>query len=129
MKIEVSDFARRRGNALVIKPPLMMKIAPFASLETRQTPLLLPEATHSEVRLTIQLPKGATLPDAPTPSELKDGDRSVALRDRRTDEGLLLERILDLPAGRIPVASYGAFRTFAQDVDERVGREIKILLP
>jgi hypothetical protein len=129
MKIELSDFARRRGNSLVIKPPLMMKIAPFATLEARQTPLLLPEATHSEVRLVIQLPKGATIPAAPAPSELRDGDRQLVVRDRMEGEALRLERVLDLPAGRVPVPAYPAFRSFAQEVDERASREILVSLP
>ena len=129
MKIELSDFARRRGNALVIKPPLMMKIAPFATLEARQTPLLLPEATHSEVRLLIQLPKGATIPAAPAPSELRDGDRSLVIRDRVEGEALRLERVLDLPAGRIPVPAYPAFRAFAHGADEGASREILVNLP
>ncbi|MCS6900359.1 MAG: hypothetical protein RMJ98_13845 [Myxococcales bacterium] len=129
MKIELSDFARRRGNSLVIKPPLMMKITPFATLESRQTPLLFAEATHSEVRLLIQLPRGATIPLALSPSELRDGDRHLVVRDRLDGDVLRLERVLDLPAGRISVSAYPAFRSFAQEVDERASREILINLP
>jgi tetratricopeptide (TPR) repeat protein len=129
MKIELSDFARRRGNSLVIRPPLMLKLAPFATLESRQTPLLLAEATHSEVKLTIHLPRGATVTSATGSAELKDGERRVLLRDSAQGEVLVLDRSVDVPATRIPIDAYGAFRAFAQGADEAIAREVIVTLP
>lgn len=129
MQVELSNFAHRRGNSLVIKPPLMMRIGTFATLEARQTPLLLVEATHSEVQLSIQLPKGSTFAHLPEPTNLQDGDRTLTIRDRVEGEILYLSRKMDLPAGRIPVASYGTFRAFTQSVDDATSREILVTLP
>ncbi len=129
MKAEVSDFARRRGNSLVIRPPFLLKVSPLAALETRQTPMLLPEATHSEIRLQIQLPKGSTLAMPPKSEELKDGDRYLRVRDAIEGETMKLDRVLDLPAGRVQLDEYATFRQFTLSVDELASREVVINLP
>jgi hypothetical protein len=129
MKAEVSDIARRRGNALVIRPPFLLKISPLAALESRQTPMLLPDATHSEIRLQIQLPKGATMAIAPHPEELKDGDRFLRLRDSVEGDTVRFDRVLDLPAGRVQLDEYAAFRQFTLAVDELASREVVVTLP
>ena len=126
MKVEVSDFARRRGDALALKPPLTMKIGGIAGLEARQTPLLLPEATHTEVHLAIKLPKGASVTSPLAPRELKDGDRFVRVTDGEAGGVLKIDRIIDMPAGRVQVDEYAAFRTFVLGVDEATSREILI---
>jgi cellulose synthase operon protein C len=128
MKVEVADFAKRRGDNLVIKPPLMMKIAGIAALETRQTPMLLPEATHTEVRLTVKLPPNAEVKSPMSPEEIRDGERLAKLNDQIQPGGLKLDRMLDIPAGRIQVEEYPAFRRFTQTVDEATSREILIQL-
>jgi hypothetical protein len=129
MKAEVSDFARRRGNSLIIRPPFLLKVSPLAALETRQTPLLLPEATHSEIRLQIQLPKGSTLALPPRSEELKDSDRYLRLRDSAEGDLLRLDRVLDVPAGRVQLDEYPAFRQFTLAVDELASREVVVNLP
>jgi cellulose synthase operon protein C len=129
MQVEVSDFARRRGNTLALKPPLMLKIAGMARLEERQTPMLLPEATHSEVHLSIKLPRGASVQGPLTTSDVRDGDRVLALTDAIGEGTLSLGRVLDLPAGRVTVGEYQAFKTFTQQVDDTASREIIIQLP
>ena len=60
MKIEVSDFARRRGKDLVLVPPFPIRISQITRLPRRQTPLLLGEPTYAAVHLTLKLPPGAT---------------------------------------------------------------------
>ncbi len=128
MKIEVSDFARKRGGGLVIRPPLLLKVSPLAALESRTTPLLLPDATHSEVHLSVHLPAGASIAMPPAPTTLRDGDRTLVVRDGLAGDTLTLDRTLDIPAGRVPVATYPAFRAFCQSVDETASHEVVIQL-
>lgn len=126
MKVEVSDFARRRGDALALKPPLTMKIAPLAALETRQTPMLLPEATHTEVRLVIKLPQGATIAAPPRAEDIKDGERLVRVADAVAQGTLRIDRTIDIPAGRVAPEEYAGFRKFTLAADEATGREVLI---
>ncbi len=128
MKVELSDFARRRGDGLALRPPLTMKIGPLAALERRETPMILPEATHTEVRLTVKLPSGASVVEPPRPVELRDGDRVVRIGDAASDGSLRIERVIDLPAGRVQPEEYGAFRRFSLAVDEATAREILVHL-
>ncbi len=39
---------------------------------------------------------------------------------------LVIDRVYDIPAGRIPVERYGAFQAFARGADEATQREIAI---
>jgi cellulose synthase operon protein C len=129
MKIEISTFARRRGQTLLLKPPLVLQMANMAPLEVRQTTMLLPEGTHTEVRLAVTVPKGATIGNVQKPLELLDGNRKLVLADSVEGDVVKIDRVLDVPAGRIEPSAYGAFRKWAIDVDEANTREITLLLP
>ena len=129
MKIEISSFARRLGQTLSLKPPLVLQVASLAPLETRQTTMLLPEGTHTEVRLAVTLPRGTTVAAVSPPEELSDGPRVLQIRDRTDLDVVKIDRVLDVPAGRIPVEGYGAFRQWALRADEANAREIKLTVP
>lgn len=130
MRIEVPNFARKRGQVLLFKAPFMMLVGPrMASLESRLTPMLLPEATHTEVRLKLRLPPGARLEGDVGPAEARDGERVAASRDSLAPGLISVDRMLDVPAGRVPVADYGRFRRFANDADELALREYAVRLP
>ncbi len=130
MRIEVPNFARKRGQVLLFKAPFMMLVGPrMASLETRQTPLLLPEATHTEVRLRVRLPEGSRLEGDVGPAEARDGERVAQSRDALGPGAIGVDRRLDVPAGRVPVADYARFRAFATDADELALREFAVRLP
>jgi hypothetical protein len=127
MRIEVPNFARKRGEILLFKAPFAMLVSShMASLESRQTPLLLPEATHSEVRLRVRLPEGARVEGDVGPLEARDGERTAASRDSLAGGVLAIDRRLDVPAGRVPVAEYARFRRFANDADELALREYAV---
>lgn len=130
MRIEVPNFARKRGQVLLFKTPFMMLVSPrMASLESRLTPLLLPEATHSEVRLRVRLPEGARIEGDVAPAETRDGERLSIVRDALAPGQLSIDRRLDVPAGRVPVAEYPRFRSFATDADELALREFAVRVP
>lgn len=87
------------------------------------------KATHSEIRLQIQFPKGSTLALPPKSEDLKDGNHYPRLRDSAEGDVLRLDRALDLPAGRVQLDEYAAFRQFTVSVDEMASRELVVTLP
>jgi hypothetical protein len=126
MQAEMSAFAQANGKDLAISPPFSPRISQLATLPTRQTPLLVGEATYQEVRLRISLPAGATLADALAPTTVRDGNRSVKVNDRVEKNVLILDRTLDIPAGRVQPAQYAAFLDFARKSDAVLSRDVRI---
>jgi hypothetical protein len=88
--------------------------------------MIIPDASHMEVRLRIKLPAKGTLQTQPAASEVRDEDRVVIVRDRVDGKDLLIDRVFDIPAGRIPVARYPALQAFARKADEATHREYRI---
>ncbi|MFO0658515.1 MAG: hypothetical protein U0165_01585 [Polyangiaceae bacterium] len=129
MKIEVSNFARRRGDMITVHAPMMMMISGLTSLESRQTPLLLPESTHTEVHLDIKLPEGAKIETGLDNGTLKDAERTYVTADTMSATTLGIHRTLDIPAGRVPTEEYAKFRAFTSQVDAATNREIAVRLP
>jgi hypothetical protein len=69
------------------------------------------------VRLPSSLPGG----------EIKDGERVVKVKDNVKGHSLMLQRTIDIPAGRVqPGAEYAKFQRFAQEADALVEREILV---
>jgi hypothetical protein len=124
MKVEVSDFARRRGKDLVLVPPFPIRISQITRLARRQTPLLLGEPTYAAVHLTLKLPAGGHVVSALAPVEIKDQDRKVTVRDRLEGQSLVLDRVIDIPAGRVEPGAYSALQEFARQADEATMRDI-----
>jgi len=120
------DFARRRAGGLVLLPPFRMRIGKMASLPERKTTMLIPDASHMEVRFRIKLPPRGTLEVQPVTGEFRDEDRVVKVKDRLEGRELVIDRVYDIPAGRIPVERYAAFQSFARSADEATQREIAI---
>lgn len=129
MKVVVPDFASRRAGGLVISPPFSARMSRLAILAERKTTLLIGEASRIEVRFRIKMPAGATLVSAPAPAELSDEDRTVTVRDRWEKQELVLDRVYDVPAGRIPVDRYASFQSFTRAADEATHRDILVRLP
>jgi tetratricopeptide (TPR) repeat protein len=128
MKAVMADFARRQPGGLAFAPPFRMRVSKMAALAERKTPMLIPDASRMEVRLRVKLPPHGTLANQPVPGEVKDGERSLWVRDRLEGKELVIERVFDLPAGRIPVDKYPAFQSFARDADEASQREYRITI-
>ena len=126
MNIEVSDFTRRRGRDLVLAPPFPIRISQITRLPRRQTPLLLGEPTYASIRLSFKLPPGAKVLSRLDPIEIKDQDRKVVVRDHQDGQMLVLERTIDIPAGRVEPAGYSSLQTFARQADEATMRDIVI---
>jgi cellulose synthase operon protein C len=126
MKVVMADFARRQAGGLALAPPFRLRVAKLATLAERKTPMIIPDASHMEVRLRIKLPAKGTLQTQPAGSEVRDEDRVVIVRDRVEGKDLVIDRVFDIPAGRISVARYPALQGFARKADEATQREYRI---
>ena len=126
MRAEMAGFAQQTSGELAISPPFSPRVAQLAALPARQTPLMIGEATHQEVRLRVQLPKGAALRDVLAGSTIKDGDRSVKVADRLEGDAIVLDRVLDIPAGRVKPEAYPAFLDLARRADAALGRDVRV---
>ena len=130
LKLEMSSFARPAGGELVISPLFPLHLGPLAALPVRETPLYISEndATRLAVLLRIKLPPGAVVATPLEPATADDDGRFVRLADRVEKDTLVLDRVLDLPAGRIQPASYARFQAFARKVDTALHRDLSVTL-
>jgi tetratricopeptide (TPR) repeat protein len=125
----VQSFAERAAGGLVVSPPFGARLSALAVLPTRQTPLLLVDATHQRIKLTLELPPGAKLEHLAPPKAVKDGERSVTVRDALQGNQLVLDREIELPAGRVQPSAYGQFQEFARQADEALFHSVRVRLP
>ena len=128
MKAEVPQLARSLGGGkMVLKQLFAVDIAQIATLPQRQTPLLLGSSSHVEVDFQILTPTTMRLPPTLPGGELRDGDRSVVVKDSVEGNALKLVRLIDIPAGRVqPGAEYARFVQFTQSADQLLAREIAL---
>ena len=125
----VQSFAERSNGGLVVSPPFGARLSQLAVLPTRQTPLLLVDATHQRIKLTLDLPAGAKLEQLAAPRAVKDGERQVTVRDAQKGNSLVLDREIELPAGRVQPDKYGQFQEFARQADEALFHSVRVTLP
>ncbi len=126
-RLDVPELARRSGKNLVLRALFPMRISQLATLPTRQTPLLLGSASHAEIRFTVVVPDSIRVPASLPGGEAKDGDRVVLVKDAVHGHAVTLDRVIELPAGRIqPGAEYAKFQKFTQDADTLVERDVAL---
>jgi tetratricopeptide (TPR) repeat protein len=128
--IEASTFAKRAGNGLVFSPPLQVTLSPLAALERRETPLVITHglAIRVGVKLRVKLPAGAKA-TPPGTAKGEHGGRSFVANDRVEDGVLVLDRVVDVPAGRVAPEDYPAFAAFVRATEEALHRDWVIELP
>ena len=127
VKCEVPQIIKSAGSRLVLSPMFPMRIAQLAALPQRQTPLLLGSSSHVEVKLEVVVPTAWHVPASLPSSDVRDGDRLVAVHDSVAGHALRLDRVIDIPAGRIePGQAYEQFVRFTQDADATIEREIAL---
>ena len=126
-KVDVPSLARVVGQRLILKSVFPMSIAQIAALPERQTPLLLGASTHVELKFQVVVPSSMRLPPSLPPAEVRDGERSVVVKDTVEGNAITLVRVVDIPAGRVqPGAEYAKFLAFTQAADNALEREIAI---
>ncbi|MFO0613096.1 MAG: hypothetical protein U0414_10930 [Polyangiaceae bacterium] len=127
MKIEISNFAAPRQGGLRIAPPFAPHLSRLVSFPTRQTPLFIPEqlAVAHRIELRIKLPQGARC-TLPPPTKAEAANLSFSIDDRVEGDVLVLDRRIDLPAGRVQPTEYEAFAKSIRALDQAFEREIQI---
>jgi hypothetical protein len=125
----VQSFADRSSGALVVSPPFGVHLSQLAVLPARQTPLLLVDATHQRIKLSIELPPGAKLEPLAPARIVADGERKVSVRDAQKGNALVLDREIELPAGRVQPDAYPRFQDFARQADEALFHSVRVRLP
>ena len=129
MKIEHTTFARPRGGELALSPPFQMNLLSLAALPSRETPLYLSEqlSNRTVVDLRIKLPAGARVTTELAPWSADDDGRKVTVNDRIDKGVLVLDRVVDIPAGRIQPDRYPAFQGFARRADAALRRDVVVV--
>jgi tetratricopeptide (TPR) repeat protein len=125
----VQSFAERSSGVLIVSPPFGTHLSQLAVLPVRQTPLLLVDATHQRIKLSLELPPGAKLEQLSAPKTVTDGERKVTVRDAQKGNAFVLDREIELPAGRVQPDAYGRFQDFARQADEALFHSVRVRLP
>jgi tetratricopeptide (TPR) repeat protein len=124
---EVPQLGRQEEHGIVLSPLFAVHLAQLASLPERQTPLLLGASSHVEVRFEIVAPESMHMPPSLANAEARERDRVVVVKDTVHGHALLLDRVVDMPAGRVqPGTEYASFRRFVQEADTLLERELFI---
>jgi hypothetical protein len=89
----------------------------------------LVDATHQRIKLTLELPAGAKLEQLAPPRSVKDGERLVTVRDAQKGNAFVLDREIEIPAGRVQPGAYGQFQEFARQADEALFHSVRVRLP
>jgi len=125
VEAEIPELARGTASTLSISPIFPMNLTELATLPSRQTPLLLQLAFHVEVHFEIVVPDAVRMPANLSPAEARDGERSVKVKDAVHANALVLDRVVDIPAGRVqPGREYERFLHFIREGDNLVRREL-----
>jgi hypothetical protein len=104
-----------------------MQLAQLATLPTRQTPLYLGSSSHVEIKFDIVAPEAIPVPATLPQGEAKYGDCVVRVKDDVHGHDMTLDRLVDIPAGRVqPGKEYADFLRFVQQGDALVEKEIVI---
>jgi tetratricopeptide (TPR) repeat protein len=127
VRAEVPQLAREINGGVSLRSMFPMRLAQLAALPSRQTPQLIGMSSHVEVKFEVVVPESFRMPASLPGGEVRDGDRLVRVRDAVHGHALSLERVIDIPAGRVqPGAEYTRFQKFAQEADVLVEGEIAL---
>lgn len=127
MRVEVPQLAKVVSGYLSLKSIFPLDLGELASLPQRQTPLLRRASYHTEVHFDVVFPESMKMPASLPGGEVRHGDAVVVVKDAVNGHAVKLERVVDLPAGRVqPGEDYARYRQFARDADALLEREILI---
>lgn len=122
---EVGELARATDRGLVLKSLFPMNLSQITSLAERQTPLLLRSSSHVDVHFDIVVPDHFKMPASLPVGTEAFGESIVRVNDRVNGHLLRIERVVDIPAGRIEAGEpYRDFSRFVSRADALLEREI-----
>jgi tetratricopeptide (TPR) repeat protein len=127
IRVEVPQMAKVVNNYLSLKSLFPLDLSELAALPQRQTPLLRRGSYHTEVHFDVVFPESMKMPASLPIAEVKHGDAIVVVKDAVHGHAIHLDRVVDLPAGRVqPGDDYARYRAFSRDADALLEREILI---
>jgi hypothetical protein len=127
MRIEVPQLAKVVQSYLSLRSVFPLDLRELAQLPQRQTPLLRRGSYHTEVHFDVVFPESMKMPASIPGGEARHGDAIVVVKDAVHGHAITLDRIVDLPAGRVqPGDDYARYRQFARDADTLLEREVLI---
>ncbi len=127
MRAEVKELVRTQGGRRTLKGLFPLRLGELATLPKRQTPMLLGSPSHVEVHFEVVVPDGVTLPSSLPHGEAKHQDRVVQVNDSIRGKAIFLNRLVDIPAGRVmPGDDYASFVEFVRKSDALLESEIAI---
>jgi cellulose synthase operon protein C len=117
-KAEVPQFARETSGGLALKPLFPVHLIQLATLPVRQTPMLIGTSSHLEVNVEVVVPDTMRMPASLPTGEVRSGERFVRVSDSVKGHAIFLNRLVDIPAGRVAVgAEYTEFQQFVEQGD------------
>jgi hypothetical protein len=128
--LSVDNLGHRVGDELRI-PGLFPSTlqGQFARLAQRTTSALVAPAQVSEVRIRLQLPKGAKVRAVPEPAQLTLGGARFAIEADTKENRVEITRRVRLPLQRVTPSDYPAFAGFCRTVDLAEAAELAVALP
>jgi len=127
-RVRVPRFAQKTEGGLLISPPFTPNLRSLASVPNRETPLVLTEDSEHRLRIELELPAGAKLTRSPAVRDARHGDMGVKISDRFSNRVLVLERFTRVPLGRIAVADYEKFASFARETGDALEAQLAVSL-
>ena len=127
MKAEVPQLVRVEDGRRLLKALFPLRLSELTTLPKRQTPMLLASPSHVEVHFEVTVPENVQMPASLPGGEAKHEDRTVAVHDAVHGHAIFLDRLVDLPAGRVmPGEEYAGFVDFVRKSDALLESEIAI---
>ncbi len=128
LTLQGGRFGRATSDGLAL--PLVTDpsniLGEFASLPTRQTPLLVDADAYRRDRVRLTIPAGWVSAAPPSAVSLDTDFGSYALTVTLDSNRVLIERNVSLPTRRIEPSDYQDFREFAQAIDDAERRELAL---
>jgi len=124
--LEVPHFARVDRHTLNISPPFASGLNGYASLPTRETPLIIEQGILQVVDLSLTLPVGSTNIFVPPARSLSDGSRRIERSDRSEGQVLHLSRKVRVRADRVTPQAYPQFQNFVRLGDAALSASISV---
>jgi tetratricopeptide (TPR) repeat protein len=127
MRVEAPQLARPVGSNLVLRSIFPMDLTQLAQLPSRQTPLMRRGSYHTEVHFEVVVPEAMRMPASLGTGDVRHGDAVVVVKDAVNGHAIALERLIDLPAGRVqPGEDYTRYREFVRSADALLERDVLI---
>jgi hypothetical protein len=124
LKIEAPELAKQVAQGLSLRAVFDQRLDKLAELPERQTPLLRVQSWHTETHLEVTFPDKLRMPAKLPTGDVTYAGCVVSVHDTVNGHAIYLERIIDLPAGRVqPGDEYARYQRFARDADALYERE------